>query len=106
MNVILLWHDAVFVNAGSYDIIPKSLSFTLICRRSRARIVSCVMGISYWRPVRLSVMESVSRRVLVAVSLPVAGSALVGFIAQPLPNKSRIAGRLAPEFLIYTISPF
>src|SRR5579863_6852552 len=40
---------------------PKSASFTLILRRSAARIVSCVMGSSYVLPVRLSVTVSVSR---------------------------------------------
>src|SRR6266478_4195266 len=40
---------------------PKSLGSTLIWRRSAARMVSCVMGISYDLPVRLSVMVSVSR---------------------------------------------
>src|SRR5580698_7552246 len=39
---------------------PKSVSFTLILRRSAARIVSCVMGSSYVLPVRLSVTVSVS----------------------------------------------
>src|SRR5712671_5339727 len=51
---------AVFRNAGSYVIRPKSSGLTLICRRSMARIVSSVTGTSYCFPVRLSVIESVS----------------------------------------------
>ena len=60
MNVIALRQDAVFVNAGSYVIIPKSSSLTLILRRSMARIVSSWMGTSYVLPVRLSVIVRVS----------------------------------------------
>ena len=45
----------VFVNAGSYAIMPKSSSRTLICRRSIALMVSFSTGSSYVRPVRLSV---------------------------------------------------
>ncbi len=60
MNVIRLRQDAVFMNAGSYVIIPNSSGTTLICRRSIARIVPSWMGISYCLPVRLSVIVSVS----------------------------------------------
>src|SRR5260370_42689033 len=60
MNVIELRHEAVFMNAGSYVIRPKSSSWTLIFRRSIARIVSSVIGTSYVFPVRLSVMVRVS----------------------------------------------
>ena len=60
MKVMALRHDAVFMNAGSYVIMPKSSSLTLIFRRSRARIVSSLMGTSYDLPVRLSVMVRVS----------------------------------------------
>jgi hypothetical protein len=45
------------------------------------RIVSFLMGISYWRPVRLSVMESVSRRFAEAASAEaVLDSGFVGLI--------------------------
>src|SRR5579862_6591995 len=81
---------------------PKSASFTLIWRRSMARIVSFLMGTSKWRPVRLSVMESVSRCAPEGASLTAAGSDLVGFIAQPLQTESRRAGRLVRELIIYT----
>src|SRR5579862_5969999 len=67
-----------------------------------ARIVSFLMGTSNWRPVRLSVMESVSRRAPEGASFTVAGSDLVGFIAQPLETESRSAGRLEQELIIYT----
>src|SRR5579863_386552 len=45
---------------------PKSSSFTLIWRRSMARIVSSSIGISYVLPVRLSVIVSVCEPVAVA----------------------------------------
>src|SRR5215213_9971400 len=60
MKVIALRHDAVFMNAGSYVIIPKSSSSVLICRRSSALIVPSLMGSSYVFPVRLSVIVTVS----------------------------------------------
>src|SRR5205085_3344984 len=60
MKVILLLHAAVFMNAGSYVIIPNSSAVTLIWRRSVARMVPSWIGISYCLPVRLSVMVSVS----------------------------------------------
>ena len=44
MNVIALRHDAVFMNAGSYPIMPKSSALTLICLRSAVRMVSSVIG--------------------------------------------------------------
>jgi hypothetical protein len=46
MKVMELRHDAVFMNAGSYVIIPKSSSATLIFLRSMALMVSSVMGTS------------------------------------------------------------
>ena len=55
-----LRHAAVFMNAGSYVISPKSSGSTLICWRSMARIVPSLIGISYCLPVRLSVIVSVS----------------------------------------------
>ena len=60
MNVMLLRQAAVFMNAGSYVIIPNSSGAALICRRSVARIVPSWTGISYCLPVRLSIMVSVS----------------------------------------------
>ena len=60
MKVIALRQDAVLRKAGSLDISPKSSGSTLICRRSMARIVPSVIGISYCFPVRLSVIVSVS----------------------------------------------
>ena len=51
---------AVFMNAGSYVIRPKSSGPVLICRRSMARMVPSWMGSSYFFPVRLSTIERVS----------------------------------------------
>src|SRR6266536_1207633 len=51
---------AVFMNAGSYVISPKSSASVWICRRSIARIVPSSIGSSYFFPVRLSVIVSVS----------------------------------------------
>ena len=56
MNVIVLLHDAVFMNAGSYVMRPKSVGCSLIWRRSIARIVPSLIGRSYDLPVRLSVI--------------------------------------------------
>src|SRR6478672_3783116 len=70
MYVIAERHEAVLVNAGSYDISPKSLSEALICRRSIARIVPSVTSRSYIWPVRLSVIVSVSSRAAVTVPSP------------------------------------
>src|SRR5438128_3471199 len=60
MNVIALRHAAVFMNAGSYVIRPKSPSPVLSLRRPVARIVPSAIGMSVLFPVRLSVMVSVS----------------------------------------------
>src|SRR6266853_1176069 len=60
MYVMALRQFAVFMNAGSYVIIPKSSGAALIWRRSIARIVPSVIGTSYFFPVRLSVIVSVS----------------------------------------------
>src|SRR5262245_3299222 len=60
MNVIRLRHAAVFMNAGSYVIIPNSSDDTLIWRRSVALIVPSWTGTSYFLPVRLSVIVRVS----------------------------------------------
>src|SRR5689334_16002131 len=60
MNVIALRQLAVFMNAGSYVINPKSSGPVLICRRSMARTVPLWIGSSYFFPVRLSVIERVS----------------------------------------------
>src|SRR5258708_5290834 len=51
---------AVFMNAGSYVISPKSSGDALIWRRSIARIVPSWTGSSYVFPVRLSTIEMVS----------------------------------------------
>jgi hypothetical protein len=40
MKVMALLHDAVFMNAGSYVIMPNSSSANLIWRRSIARTVT------------------------------------------------------------------
>src|SRR5687768_3321962 len=48
------------MNAGSYVIIPNSSAATLIWRRSVALIVPSWIGTSYFLPVRLSVIVSVS----------------------------------------------
>src|ERR1017187_6500085 len=61
---MLLRHDAVFINAGSYVISPKSSGPVLICRRSIARIVPSWIGTSYFLPVRLSTIVSVSEGVI------------------------------------------
>src|SRR4029078_8283878 len=60
MNVMRLLHAAVFMNAGSYVIIPNSSAVTLIWRMSVALIVPSWMVISYCLLVRLSVIVSVS----------------------------------------------
>src|SRR5262249_46192177 len=60
MNVIALRHSAVFMNAGSYVIRPKSSGPVLIWRRSIARMVPSWIGRSYFLPVRLSTIVSVS----------------------------------------------
>src|SRR6218665_1711367 len=60
MKVMALLQLAVFRNAGSYPIRPKSSSETLICRRPLVRIQPFSIGTSYVFPVRLSVMVSVS----------------------------------------------
>ena len=51
---------AVFMNAGSYVIMPNSSGVTLIWRRSVALMVPSWIGTSYCLPVRLSVIVSVS----------------------------------------------
>src|SRR2546423_11558314 len=68
---------AVFMNAGSYVIIPKSSEPTLICRRSIARMVPSWIGSSYFLPVRLSTIVSVSaiRSLVVFRALALAGIA-------------------------------
>ena len=48
------------MNAGSYVISPKSSAPVLIWRRSIARMVPSWIGSSYFFPVRLSVIVSVS----------------------------------------------
>src|SRR5271157_526381 len=55
-----LWQEAVFINAGSYVIRPKSSGPVLIWRRSMARIVPREMGIEYVCSVRLSMIVRVS----------------------------------------------
>src|SRR5438552_11144464 len=55
-----LRHEAVFMNAGSYVIRPKSSLPFLIWRRSVALIVPSLIGTSYDFPVRLSVIVRVS----------------------------------------------
>src|SRR5580658_90735 len=71
---------------------PKSDSRTLILRRSSARMVSCVMGSSYCRPVRLSTTVSVSRGLATAATSPLATDpGFVGFIHGPL-GQTRLTG--------------
>src|SRR5262245_46858286 len=60
MYVIRLRHAAVFMNAGSYVIIPNSSAVTLTWRRSVALMAPSWMGTSYVFPVRLSVIVNVS----------------------------------------------
>src|SRR5262245_32719646 len=60
MKVIVLRHDAVFMNAGSYVTRPKSSGAVLICLRSMARIAPSLIGSSYCFPVRLSTTVRVS----------------------------------------------
>src|SRR3954453_15559357 len=62
--------EAVFVNAGSYVMRPKSSSSTFIWRKSIARAGPSVMSISYVLPVRLSVTDSVSLAVATPPALP------------------------------------
>src|SRR5271154_2025509 len=63
---------------------PKSESLIFIWRRSMARMVSFFIGISYCLPLRLSVIDSVSRRPVAGVSLVETAAGLVGFIPEPL----------------------
>jgi hypothetical protein len=44
--VIAERHDAVFMNAGSYDMTPKSSSLTLMSRSAVARTVPSSIGTS------------------------------------------------------------
>src|SRR3954469_2077143 len=60
---------AVFMNAGSYVIRPKSSSDALICLRSIALMVPSWMGRSYFLPVRLSTIVSVSAIAVPSVNL-------------------------------------
>src|SRR3954466_6428598 len=55
--------EAVFMNAGSYVMTPKSLSLTLMSRSAVARTVPSSIGTSYDLPVRLSVIVSESEAV-------------------------------------------
>src|SRR5450759_2971236 len=64
MKVIALRQLAVFMNAGSYVMSPKSSGPALICRRSIARIVPSWTGTSYFLPVRLSTIVSVSEGII------------------------------------------
>src|SRR5688500_10359829 len=57
-----LRQEAVFMNAGSYVMSPKSSSSTLIFLRSSALIVPSLMGSSYVLPVRLSLMVRLSAK--------------------------------------------
>src|ERR1700726_1721968 len=68
---------------------PKSESLIFIWRRSMARMVSFSTGISYCLPLRLSVMVSVSRRLVAGVALVATVVGLVGFIAEPLERQWR-----------------
>src|SRR5260370_17684270 len=72
---------------------PNSLGSALIWRRSAARMVSCVMGISYDLPVRLSVMVSVSR----GVGEPSGFLVVVADSGESIEKSSDAAGRL-PRF--------
>ena len=78
--VIAERHDAVFMNAGSYVMSPKSSSATRIARKSSARTVPSVIGISYVRPVRLSVTLSVSAPVAADAPLRAGAMSLVTFL--------------------------
>src|SRR4051794_6237426 len=72
MKVIALRTDAVFMNAGSYVMRPRSSSSTFACRSAVARIAPSSIGASYVLPVRSSVNLSVSvmkKLLLGAVSL-------------------------------------
>src|SRR3954453_3376189 len=80
-------HDAVLVNAGSYESIPKSSSFTLIWRRSIARIVSSGISSSYCSPVRLSVTDRVFLPPSPTAPLPCVSVSVV-LMPSPLANAS------------------
>src|SRR5258706_11725826 len=83
MNVIRLLKDAVFINAGSFVIKPKSSSDALIFRSSMALIVPSAIGTSYCLPVRLSVIVRVS--------------ALIAFFSHRLDvSVRRLESRLTP----------
>ena len=86
MKVIALRHEAVLRYAGSYDISPPSPSSALTCRRSVAWIVSSVIGTVYSRPVRLSVIVSVSSAMALPLPRFVPSSQIAGIdlVAVPL----------------------
>src|SRR5947208_1774440 len=81
-----LRHAAVFWYAGSYVINPKSSETVLILRRSVARIAPSWMGTSYWVPVRLSVIVSVS-----AISAQMLG---LCFVVLVLVGCGNVGGRI------------
>src|SRR6476469_9752029 len=78
---------AVFMNAGSYVMRPKSSSDALICRRSIALMVPSSIGSSYFFPVRLSTIVSVSA---IEVSSDVWSVSVV--FARPLCRIYRLGG--------------
>src|SRR4051812_14473321 len=85
---------AVFMNAGSNVISPKSSGPALICRRSIARMVPSWIGRSYFFPVRLSTIVSVSAIGLLVVFLGV-GRLVSGDAVPSIRPLSEIA-QLAP----------
>src|SRR6187402_583765 len=89
MYVIALRHEAVLRYAGSYDMRPPSPSSAPIWRRSVARIVPSTIGMVYCRPVRSSVIVSVSAGTARPLSSSPAGW------SQMLPARRATLDRLA-----------
>src|SRR5262249_49762441 len=73
-------HDAVFMNAGSYDMTPKSSSLTLMFLKAVARTVPSSIGTSYDLPVRLSVIVSESETVAVPPPVSVCSSVPIALL--------------------------
>src|SRR5512135_3603348 len=82
MNVIALLHDAVFMNAGSYVMIPNSSGAVFIGRRSIARTAvspsgpPSTMGTEYFLLLRESVISSVP----VCLNSPVGAGAVASLV--------------------------
>src|SRR3954454_19473002 len=91
-NVIAERQEAVFMNAGSYDMTPKSSSSTLISRSAVARMVPSSRGTSYVRPVRLSVIVSESDAVAVPPPFVLCSSVPIALLCEGGSSRSLHCG--------------